>query len=175
MPLNLAFPNGTDIRIAKFLFTGITTVIALLLSGCSSTAEGQIAPTATASPTNLLSLQDVRASHSYLTGKECKSPEEKRVSASLTVKVVVCDHAPSMKFVAVVGDGADGFAEAVSRFEGASQAMGNNWMVAVTPGPLSKSDYRIGGIDNTEIEADYVAKKLDGWVKVSPDLEKFYR
>lgn len=174
MPSTHESVHANGLRTLQLLAVGAFIAGALLLTGCSSAAVGQVAPS-TGAPSNLISLQDVRASHSYLSGKECESPETKRVNASMTVEVVVCDHAPSMKFVAVVGNSSAGFADAVSRFEGASQAMGENWMVAVTPGILSKSDYRMGGVDNTEIEADFIAKKLDGWVEISPDREKFYR
>lgn len=152
------------------------TVGAVLLSGCSNNTTQQSVPITSAPAPALVSLQDVLKSHSYLTGKECESPETKRVSASMTVDVVVCDHAPSLKLVAVVGSTATEFPEAVSRFKGASQAMGENWMVSITPGALSKSDYRIsGGNDSTEQEAEGIAEKLDGWVEVSPNIKDFYR
>lgn len=154
----------------------VGAIAAAFLSGCSNNSTEQSVPVTSAPSPDLVSLQDVLGSHSYLTGKECESPETKRVSASMTVDVVVCDHAPSLKLVAVVGSAATGFPEAVSRFKGASQAMGENWMVAVTPGALSKSDYRMsGGIDGTEQEAEGIAEKLDGWVEVSPNVETFYR
>lgn len=181
MPPILASNHTLGRKTPKILAIGVLAAGALFLTGCSNTAAEQVVATTNppsttnAPPTNLTSLQDVRKSHSYLSGKECQSPETKRVSASMTVEVVVCDHAPSLKLVAVVGSSAIGFSEAVSRFRGASQAMGENWMVAVTPGTLGINDYRISGIDRTELEAEGIAKKQNGWVEVSPNFKDFYR
>lgn len=163
-------------KILRALAVGALAAGTPILAGCSTTSVGESMPTTSTPNPDLVSLQDVLESHSYLTGEECESPEEKRVSESMTVDVVVCDHAPSLKLVAVVGHSTTGFADSVSRFKGASQAMGENWMVSVTPGLLSKSDYRMsGGVDRTELEAEGIAEKLDGWVEVSPNIEDFYR